>query len=193
MKNVKNVLLVLCLMSVVFVIVGCKKKTGDAPKTGKSTMEEMTLTEKNHQRLRKANPEPKLDSSLERANLIKYLDYWNNPNRASYIYLLSRSGTVLSHYVIKGKVTYCRSKLTTRDQLVEAPFYDDDNGAGGNLTSSIESPGLDGTYGPSEDAIFFFTTENPDVPVVWKGDYLVSGVPMSLTTQPILFRTIVEK
>ncbi len=176
-------------------IAGCEgdcnsDQTSDAPKTGKSTMQEMTLTEENQQRLLKVVPPPKLTDSLERRNLVKYLDYWNNPNRLSYIYLMSRSGTVIAHYTIKGKVTYCRSKLTTRDQLVQAPFYDSYNGAGGNLSSKIESPGLDGSYGPSEDAIFFFTAENPDVPVQWKGDYLISGVPMNIITKPILVRKI---
>lgn len=167
-------------------LIGCGVSTSDAPTTGKSTMQEMTHTEENHQRLKKRRPAPTMDDSLERANLIKYLKYWNNASRLSYIYLLSRAGSVVGYYTIVGKVTYCSSKLTTRDQLVEAPFYDTGNGAGGNVTCKIESPGLDGSYGPSEDAIFFFTQENPDVPVVWKGDYLVSGVPMKINTTPVL-------
>ena len=63
-------------------------------------------------------------------------------------------------------------------------------GAGENRYHVVESPGLDGSYGPSEDAIFFFTAENPDVPVIWKGDYLVSGVPMNIRTQPVLVREV---
>lgn len=190
----KRTLITICLT--IFLICcsgnnGCdRRETKDAPDTGKSTKQEMTFTEETHTRLIKAVPPPRMTDSLERRNLVKYLSYWNNPNRLSYIYLLSRSGTVVGHYVIKGKVTYCSSKLTTRDQLVPAPFIDTYNGAGGNITSIIESPGLDGSYGPSEDAIFFFVAENPDVPVIWKGDYLVSGVPMNLTTKPVLVRTI---
>lgn len=164
-------------------IIGCRKASG----TGKSTVAEMKLTEKNHQKMRKIVPEPELEDSLERRNLSKYLRYWNNPDRLSYIYLMSRSGTVITHHVIKGKVTYCRSKLTTRDQVIEigGQTY-----AAGATRHAIESPGLDGSYGPSEDAIFFYPVENPDIPVVWKGDYLVSGYPMSITTQPVLVRKI---
>ena len=180
MKKLSLILLVCFLATGVFVISGCTSK----PDTGDTTREEMEFTERNQKRLRKARPEPKMDDSLERANLIKYLEYWNNSNRESYIYLLSRSGTVLAHYVIKGKVTYCSSKLTTRDQIVHTRWF------GTEFANIIESPGLDGSYGPSEDAIFFFTVENPDVPVIWKGDYLVSGVPLKLTTQPVLVRTI---
>ncbi len=186
MKNF--MMIILCVAMAV--AVGCEEETTDAPTTGKSTMEEMSLTEVNHQRLMKAVPAPALKDSLERRNLVKYLEHWNNPTRLSYLYLVSRSGTVLAHYVIVGKITYCSSKLTTRDQLVESPFVRMYSGSGVNRTSKIESPGLDGSYGPSEDAIFFFTAENPEVPVVWKGDYLVSGVPMTLTTQPVLVRTI---
>ena len=192
MKKFFNIVIIcsLCLF-----VAGCEdgcdytNKTEDAPETGKSTMEEMTFTEGNQQRMVKAVPPPKMKDSLERRNLKKYLEYWNNPNRLSYIYLMSRSGTVIVHYTIKGKVTYCSSKMTTRDQLVQSPFYE--NGAGvANLTSKIESPGLDGSYGPSEDASFFFPSENPDVPIQWKGDYLISGVPLNIMTKPVLVRTV---
>ena len=179
MKNVKTIILLLVVGLVVFVS-GCS----DKPDTGDTTRAEMEFTEKNQERLITVVPPPELDDSLERRSLSKYLKYWNNPNRESYIYLLSRSGTILSHYVIKGKVTYCSSKLTTRDQIIYTKYR------GNPFASKIESPGLDGSYGPSEDAIFFFTVENPDVPIIWKGDYLVSGVPLQLTTQPVLVRTI---
>jgi len=184
MKNLKKYfLVVICLISLTLNIVGCS----DKPDTGDTTRTEMELTEKNQERLAKAVPPPKLTDSLERRNLVKYLEYWNNPNRESYIYLISRSGTDLAHYVIKGKITFCSSKLTTRDQIVYTKYRSTP------FASKIESPGLDGSYGPSEDAVFFYTSENPDVPVVWKGDYLVSGVPLKLTTQPILIRTIKDK
>jgi len=187
MRNQIGIMALLCLMTMIVIGVnGCGIATDDAPTTGKSTMAEMTATEQGHQRLIKARPIPKMTDSLERKNLIKYLQYWNSDSRISYMYLLSRAGTVVGYYTIVGKITYCRSKLTTQDQLVEAPFHDSRNGAGGNITCRIESPGLDGSYGPSEDAIFFFTQENPDVPVVWKGDYLVSGVPMKINTTPVL-------
>jgi hypothetical protein len=151
-------------------------------KTGKTTKQEMEFTEKNQERLMASVPAPVLKDSLERRNLVKYLDYWNNADRLSYLYLLSRSGTVVGHYVIKGKITYCSSKLTTREQVITV---------GGSYSRHVvESPGLDGSYGPSEDAIFFFTAENPDVPVVWKGDYLVSGVPMNISTKPVLVRNV---
>lgn len=179
MRNEVFLLVILCVLAFGF---GCS----DKPDTGESTKDEMEFTEKTYQRLLKAVPAPQLKDSLERRNLVKYLTYWNNPNRLSYIYLISRSGTVLSHYVIKGKVTYCSSKLTTRDQIVHTKSY------GKGFANIIESPGLDGSYGPSEDAIFFFTAENPDVPVLWKGDYLISGIPLKITTQPILVRKIEE-
>ena len=135
------------VLAVVF-MTGCEEI-----ETGETTKEEMEFTEKNQERLMKAVPAPVLNDSLERRNLVKFLKYWNNEDRLSYLYLLSRSGTVVGHYVIKGKVTYCSSKLTTREQVITV-------GAGENRYHVVESPGLDGSYGPSEDAIFFFTAEN---------------------------------
>ena len=161
---------------------------GEMIDTGDTTKKEMELTEKNHEKLIKAVPAPQLKDSLERRNLVKYLQYWNKDDRLSYMYLISQTGQVIAHYTIKGKVTYCSSKLTTRDQVLAVRVT-----SGGDRHSHvIESPGLDGSYGPSEDAIFFFTAENPSVPVVWKGDYLVSGVPLNLQSKPILIQKVDE-
>lgn len=182
-QTISKISLIAILVVFAVTLTGC----GKAIDSGDSTVEEMKFTEKNHRHLRNVVPEPKLEDSLERRNLVKYLLYWNDQDRLSYIYLMSRSGTVIGHYVIKGKVTYCSSKLTTRNQICEVGGY---RKGAGYTRHIIESPGLDGSYGPSEDAIFFFTVENPDVPVVWKGDYLVSGVPMNITTKPVLVRTI---
>ena len=161
---------------------GCRRSID----TGDTTKQEMEATEKNQERLLKAVPAPQLNDSLERRNLVKYLEYWNDPNRISYIYLISYSGSVVGYHAIVGKVTYCSSKLTTRHQIMEVGRYS----VGKISRHVVESPGFDGSYGPSEDAIFFFTQENPDVPVIWKGFYFVSGVPMKLAQQPILVREV---
>jgi hypothetical protein len=182
MKKFTNHCLIMLALASAITLVGC----GKGVDTGETTLEEMEFTEKNQDRLTKAVPNPELKDSLERRNLAKFNLYWNKSDRISYIYLISRTGTVMGHYTIVGKITYCSSKLTTREQVLEL-------GHGSRMGSSrhvVESPGLDGTYGPSEDAIFFYTQENPEVPVIWKGDYLVSGVPMNITTQPVLVQKL---
>jgi len=163
----------------IFGCVGC----GRVINTGDTTMEEMEHTERNHKALVKSTPAPKLKVSLERINLKRYLEEINREDRISYIYLVNY-GKVMAHYTVKGKVTFCSSKLTTRDQVIEIR---------GSLSKKrsrhvVESPGLDGSYGPSEDAIFFWTTEG--VLVQWKGDYMWTTEPLRLTTPPELVRNM---
>jgi hypothetical protein len=132
----------------------------------------------------KSTPPPKLQNSLERENLKRYLEEINRDDKISYIYLINY-GKVMSFYTVKGKVTYCSSKLTTRDQILEVGNH---MSKGGITRHAVESPGLDGSYGPSEDAIFFWTTEG--VLVQWKGDYLWCTEPLKLTTPAALVRNI---
>ena len=165
-------------------LVSCLTGCGRPVDTGDTTKKEMELTERNQERLLKSVPPPQLKTSLERVNLKRYLEEINQEDRISYIYLINY-GKVMSFYTVKGKVTYCSSKLTTRDQVMELGGH---VSKGGVTRHVVESPGLDGSYGPSEDAIFFWTTEG--VLVQWKGDYLWCTEPLKLATPPALVRNI---
>ena len=182
MKSNTKTLIIIMFAGVLVILglLGC----GRPVDTGDTTMKEMELTEKNQERLLKSVPPPELQSSLERANLKRYLEEINKEDKISYIYLINY-GKVMSFYAVKGKVTYCSSKLTTRDQILEVGSA---MSKGGITRHIIESPGLDGSYGPSEDAIFFWTTEG--VLVQWKGDYLWCTEPLKLTTPPELVKQI---
>jgi hypothetical protein len=172
----------LIIFAILIPLAGCTEcMSCNEIKTGASTKAEMEETEKNHDKLRKAVPTPSLDDSLERRNLVKRLELFNDPNKTSYIYLINY-GKVMSFHVIKGKVTYASSKLTTRDQIITV------RQTGERDTHVVESPGLDGSYGPSEDAIFFWTTDGTYVE--WKGDYMLCDQPLKLTTPPQLVREI---
>jgi len=172
----KTIISSLCLI----VLVGCGKPVD----TGETTAQEMEFTESNHKRLLKSTPPPKLKVSLERVNLKRYLEEINKEDRISYVYLVSY-GKVMAHYTIKGKVTYCSSKLTTRDQVIELGGK---MSQGGVSRHTVESPGLDGSYGPSEDAVFFWTTEG--ALVQWAGEYMWVTEPLRLATPPELFREV---
>ncbi len=174
------------IQTIVLAMVGCFLITGcgKAVDTGDTTMKEMEMTERNQERLLKSTPPPQLNNSLERENLKHYLEEINQADRISYVYLIDY-GKVMAFYPIKGKVTYCSSKLTTRDQILEVGGR---ASRGGISRHEVESPGLDGSYGPSEDAIFFWTTEG--VLVQWKGNYLWATEPLKLSTPPALVRTI---
>jgi len=115
---------------------------------------------------------------LERQNLRERLVRYSDPNKLSYIYLFSAQGQLMSNYTVKGKVSNASSQMTT-SQVVN-----DYCGSGCQEWVATDAPMDDGTWGPSEDAIFFFTPEG--VMIQWNGPYVLSDSPLDLTTQPVL-------
>lgn len=166
----------LILLAAIF-LAGCSDERED---TGDSTMAEMSLTEKNHQRLVKAVPPPVLNTSAERINLKRRLERWNDENKISYIYLIDR-GIIVAHYTVKGKVSSVNSKLTTQQQIVSIGRGLSD---GKWSNEVIESPALDGSYGTNGNAIFFFLANGAYVE--WSGTYLLFDKPMRLAQKPLL-------
>lgn len=140
-----------------------------------SQREEQAISETRQQRLLAAQPPPEIVYSLERENLIKRTVRFNDPNKISYIYMLSDMGQIYAFYTIKGKVSSVNSALTTPDQIVW-------RSGGGSI--AVASPQEDGSYGSNGDAIFFYTTE--DVYVEWNGKYLLADQPLQLTEQPLM-------
>lgn len=129
-------------------------------------------TEQAFQQQQAAVPYPadQLKDSLERRNIRAKLLQENKPDAVGYVYLQS-FGKILGYYVIKGKVSSNSSQMTTSTSVERHA----DSG-GGNL--AYEAPGDDGSYGPNEPGVFFFTTEG--VMVKTDMDYVYS-------TQPIPF------
>lgn len=137
--------------------------------------------EQNQQSLAQKVPVPQITDSLERSNVSKRLTTFEDPNKVTYIYLVS-FGKVMSYYTVKGKVTSSNKRLTTNTKIVENNSYD-----AGNY-SVVEQPGLDGTYGTSDNYIFFWTTDGTYVQ--WSGDYMLSDQPLKLSTPPELVRQV---
>lgn len=142
--------------------------------TGKSTRVEMEQTENNQQRLAAAQPPPQIKVSLERKNLIERLERLNKEDGIGYVYLLSKSGSVMAFYTIRGKVSSLNSLLTTPEQVAVV------NG----LNFTLPSPDFDGSYGKNPEGIFFFTTGG--ALVEWSGDYMFSDQPLKMSTAPVL-------
>lgn len=121
-------------------------------------------------------PFPKGDLSypLDRANLAEYLKRSNDPDRVSYVYLLSMDAKVIAYYTIKGKVTSVASQLLPQDDLADSTC--------GGCTEKyvVDSAGDDGTYGGNESGVFFFTTDG--TLVTWTGDYIQSDRPLDVKT-----------
>ena len=141
------------------------------------------VVQDNEKRLEQAVPIPQLSDSLERKNISKRLQLFSNPNKISYIYLVSY-GKVMAFYTIKGKITSGSKRLTPNQTLLDDC---------GNIVSpgenfpchgagTVDAPELDGTYGQSAQYIFFWTTDG--VYVQWSGDYMLADQPLQLSTPP---------
>ena len=147
---------------------------------------EAIFTQKNQYNLNKTQPPPEVEWSLERDNLIKRLKRWNNPNKISYIYLISDMGSIIAYYPIKGKVSSVNSKLTTTSQLLYSDTSFEDTAAG-----VVESADIDGSYGSNGDSIFFFLTDGTYME--WNGKYFLSDRPVKLSVQPIMTYEVKDK
>lgn len=164
----------------VILLSGC---TSEAMNT--TAQKEQTLTEENQQRLLEQQAPPKLEWSLERDNLIKRTELWNDRNKVSYIYLINY-GKVMAFYTIKGKVSSVNSQMTNTEQLSMRRF--ETNAGYEYVEGVLSSPSEDGSYGTNGDAIFFFDTNGTYYE--WCGDYLLVDQPMKLSTPPELVREI---
>jgi hypothetical protein len=125
---------------------------------------------------------PVLTKSLERINIKKRLELFEDENKVSYIYLIS-FGKVMSFYTVKGKVSSGNKRLTANQTQVESNHWTQGNGS-----LVVDAPELDGTYGSSSPYIFFWTTDGTYVQ--WSSDYMLCDKPLKMTTQPELVREI---
>lgn len=137
--------------------------------------------EANQKRLTAETDIPVLTKSLERQNIVKRLQMFEDENKVSYIYLMS-FGKVMAFYTIKGKVTSGTKRLTTNEKIVCNENYQTGN------YSVVEQASLDGTYGGSDAYVFFWTTDN--IYIQWNGEYMLCDKPLKMSTQPELVREI---
>jgi len=173
MKKFKRIILVVLIIGVGFFATGC------TPDSSSTSIEEQKLTEENQKKLLNAQPPVKLDWSLERENINRRTNLWNDENKISYIYLVSY-GKVMAFYVIKGKVSSVNSQITNPEQIANSYSQ------GG--FAILPSPAEDGSYGTNGDGIFFFDTNG--VYFEWSGNYLLVDQPMQLNTPPQIVRQI---
>ena len=173
----KKTLLLLSLIAIVGLgITGCSLDTPSPVGTAaQEQQQEQQAVKDNQQKLAVAVPLPQLNNSLERINIKKRLETFDNPNKVSYIYLVN-FGKVMAFYTIKGKITSGNKRLTSDQTLNPC------DGGEYNQDCIMSAPELDGTYGTSAPYIFFWTTEG--VYVQWSGDYMLVDQPLKLTTQP---------
>ena len=153
---------------------------GDNSKAAKQQKASQELTASYQERLTNAVPYPidQMNYSTERANLRERLLRFNDPSKIGYIYLLNNVGNVISYFTIKGKVSNPDSQLTTMQINIACAANQD-----GECVTN-DSIGDDGSYGPNEQGMFFFTTEG--VMIEWSGQWLYSDYPLTINEQPII-------
>ena len=166
----KKLLILVMSVFILIILTSCDRTSSYADK-------EEELVGKNQSTLLTNQPPVSLKWSLERENINKRTNRWNDVNKISYIYLITDYGQIMAFYTIKGKVSSVNSQITNPEKVVE-------NGATGIAT--LPSPAEDGSYGSNGDAIFFFTTD--DAYVEWNGKYLLCDKPLKLSTAPLLVR-----
>jgi len=134
--------------------------------------EGQAVTEQAFDQQSKAVPYPvaELKDSLERRNLKDRLLRTNKPDAIGYVYLMN-FGQIVGYYTIKGKVSSTQSQMTTDNLIIDR--YEGD--------VVVNAPGDDGSYGPNEEGIFFFTTEGAMVTTsldyIWADNQIAIDVP----------------
>lgn len=116
-------------------------------------------------------PLAELTDSTERRNLRERLLRFNKPDRIGYVYLLNMMGQATGYYTIEGKISSPDSQMTT-SMLIEKVYHSD----GSWEIATVPAPGDDGSYGPNEPGIFFFTTEGAMIET--NQTYLYSDQPI---------------
>jgi hypothetical protein len=177
--NNKSLVLIAILLIAITVLVGCEPQQDNLSQNMKKNSEVVAV---NQNKLEQQQPAPQINFSNERANLIKRATTFNDPNKVSYIYLISDSGTVMAFYTVKGKVSNVSSYLVPDEQIVKDPYAYQSQGL------VLQAPDIDGSYGSNGSGVFFYTTDN--VYVEWNGKYMLCDQPLKLATQPVLVQEV---
>jgi len=160
-------------------LTGCQ--TEEPKTTAQASGEKLTERVFSQQSTAVPYPADKLKDSLERRNLRERLMRTNKPNAISYLYVLS-FGEPLGFYTVKGKVSSTQSQMTT-DQLQVCKDHKGDHNSS-CIPAVVNAPGDDGSYGPNEDGIFFFTTEG--TMVTTNLDYILSDQPLAFNVPELV-------
>lgn len=119
--------------------------------------------------------------SDERSNINERNIRLNDPNKITYIYLISRAGTVVMHDVAKGKVSSCSSQILPEEGPIRYRGSD----------VVVPQPEPDGSFGTNGACIFYFTPQGAYRE--WLGDYMMSDQPITVSNPVNLVVTATAK
>lgn len=98
-------------------------------------------------------PEAQLGNPLDRKNLSERLVRNNDPNKISYLYLISAlEGKPYAYFVLKGKLTSTEASMLPTDAIIDACSKGTEY-----CPEVVQGGGDDGTNGENEKAVFGFT------------------------------------
>lgn len=165
--------LALALALIVVLLAGCGGR-GTAQRK-----QDQAIVDSYSQQLSKAVPYPlsQMKDSTERRNLRERLLRFNKPDKVGYVYLLS-FGKFLGYYTIEGKISSTQSQMTVTDEVRKYCHS--------GCREVTQSMGDDGSYGPNEEGVFFFTTGG--VMVQTDLDYVYSDAPLNVGDVPQLLK-----
>ena len=106
--------------------------------------------------------------SLEVKNLKQKKLREEDPNLLSYVYIFSTTGTPIGFWVAKGKVSSSASQIGPETEIVYG-------GGNGNVVDSAKD---DGSYGPGDPGIFFYTPSGEKIETSM--EYTLSDHPLTL-------------
>jgi hypothetical protein len=129
------------------------------------------------QQRQEAQKSSQITNSLEKQNAQMKRDKEEDPNAIRYVYLLNY-GINTGYYVAKGKISSSSSQVGPESEVVWH------NGSAFTLDSAKD----DGTYGPGDPGIYFFTTDG--MMVETSLDYIVTDRPIALQGVPLLGGTM---
>jgi hypothetical protein len=152
----------------------------------KTLQSESKVIATRQQKLAETQPVPEIGFSNARDIISRKTVTFNEPNKISYIYLISKAGTILGFYTVKGYVVDLSCYMVPDDQIVDDPF--DNTGSGGLV---IQSADADGTYGTNGEGKYFFTTDGTYVE--FNCEYILCDKPLSISQPPILTMNIPDK
>lgn len=118
---------------------------------------------------REAKQSQSADNSLELKNLEAKVALENNPETLRYVYITGNTGNIVGYWTAKGKISSSGSQIAPEQDLVKV--YE-----GSSERVVVDSAKDDGSYGPGDPGIFFFT---PD------GTMVETDLNVIVSTNPI--------
>jgi len=154
---------------------------------GGSTTNQQQVDQQNNNdaaaKLHAKYPYPQLKDSGELKNETqRYSDLNNDPNRVSYLYLMSLDGKIIEEVQIRGKVSSTDS-LYSSPVSIDPKCYDNaTNYVAGCPVVPAAQP--DGSYGQNEPGIYYFLNDAGHTMQEWNGTYLWSFNEIHLQQPP---------